>query len=103
LGQDVDCQSSLVTPLGHQFLQTVNVWPVLLPDKERTFLQQYSLQKRVLISQHEALIRRASMCSLQVVKVGFMDSNRLLQLLDIFRPALSKSRLCLTVSLFAFL
>jgi hypothetical protein len=74
-----------------------------LPFKYPTFLQQYPLQKGILISQHEALIRRTPMGRLEIMKVGLMNSNGLLQLLDVFRPALSKGCLGLTVSLLPLL
>ena len=40
---------------------------------------------------------------LQIMKIGFMHSNGLLQLLDVFRPALSEGCLGLTVSLLPLL
>jgi hypothetical protein len=40
---------------------------------------------------------------LKVMKIGFMDPDSFLQLLDILRSALSKSSLRLPVTLFPFL
>ena len=44
-----------------------------------------------------------AMGSLQVVKILFMNANRLLELLDVFRAAFTKGGLRLTIALFALL
>lgn len=39
------------------------------------------------------------MCALEVVEVGLVYTNGFLELLDIFRAALAKRSLCLSISL----
>jgi hypothetical protein len=68
-----------------------------------TFLKQDPFQKGVLVSQHETLVRRAPVGGLQVVEIGLMNADGLLELLDILRAALSKGRLSLAVPLLPLL
>lgn len=68
-----------------------------------TFLEQDPLKQRVLISQHEALIRRRAMALLQICQVLLMLLDSCLELLDVLCTSFSESSLCLSVALLAFL
>ena len=68
-----------------------------------TFLQKNALQKRVLVTEHQAFIRCGAMGSLQIVQIRLMDTNRLLELFYVLRAALAEGSLSLPVPLLAFL
>lgn len=70
---------------------------------KRTLFKQDPLQQGVLVSEHEALICRASVGGLEAVEVRLMDSDGLLELLDVLSAALTESRLGLSVPLLALL
>lgn len=70
---------------------------------ELTFLEKYTFEERVLVSQHQTLVGSRPVSRLEVVEVGLMDTDSLLELLDVLGASLAKSSLCLTVTLLAFL
>ena len=67
------------------------------------FLEQDALEKRVFVAQHEALIGSIAVSTLQVVQVGLVDTDGLLELLDVLGTALTEGSLGLSVSLLALL
>jgi len=72
------------------------------PDsKRRTLLQQDSLKKRILVAEHETLIRGAAVALLQRLQCLFMVLDGGLELLDVFGATLSERSLCLPVPLLA--
>jgi hypothetical protein len=68
-----------------------------------TFLQQDAFQKRVFVTQHQTLVGGMAMGSLKVGQILLMSPDGFLELLDVLGPALSESRLSLTVPLFSLL
>jgi hypothetical protein len=67
-----------------------------------TLLEQDTLKQRVLIAQHQTFVGSCAMRCLQVVKIGFVNTNGLFKLLDVFGSTFSKSSLCLSVALLTF-
>lgn len=65
------------------------------------FLEEDTFQKRVLVTQHQALVRSMAVGRLQVVEILLMDTDRLLQLLDVLCSPFTESCLSLAVTLFA--
>jgi len=63
-------------------------------------LEEDSLQKRVLVTQHQALVRGMAVGRLQVVEILLVNTDRLFQLLDVLGAALPESGLSLAVALF---
>ena len=74
-----------------------------MEEKSLTFFQQNSLKQRVLVSQHQALVCCGTVALLQSMQRVLLSLYGGLQLLDIFCPPLSESRLSLTVPLLSFL
>ena len=66
---------------------------------EPTFFEQYPFQQRVLVAEHQTLIRCVAVTLLQGLQSVFMMLDRRLQLLDIFRSPLPESGLSLTIPL----
>lgn len=66
-------------------------------------LEEYALEQRVLISQHQTLVRGGTMSSIQVSQGLLLDTDGLLELLDVLGSALPKSCLSLAVSLLPLL
>jgi hypothetical protein len=66
-------------------------------------LEQDTLQKRVLVTQHQTLIRGMAVGRLQVVEILLMNTDRLLQLLDVLGPPLAEGSLSLAVALLSLL
>lgn len=64
-----------------------------------TLLEQYPFQQRILVPEHQTLIRRVAVTLLQCLQSVFMVLDRRLQLLDILCSPLPKSGLSLTVPL----
>lgn len=71
--------------------------------KVRTFFKKDSLQQRIFISQHQTLIGSVSVSRLQIVQVGFVNPDCLLELLDVLGATLAECGLGLSVALFALL
>lgn len=68
-----------------------------------TFLEEDALQQRVLITKHQALVGCGAVCRLQVVQIGLVDADGLLELLDVLRPTFPECGLRLAIALLAFL
>ena len=64
-----------------------------------TLLEQYPFQQRVLVPEHQALVRRVAVTQLQGLQSVFMMLDRRLQLLDVLGPSLPEGGLRLTVPL----
>ena len=67
-----------------------------------TFFQENSLQKRVLVTEHQTLICRAAVTLLKRLERLLIVFDGGLELLDIFRPPFTKRGLRLSVSLLSF-
>lgn len=65
--------------------------------------KENTLEEGVLVPQHQTFVGGGAVGRLEVVEVGLMDANGLLELLDVLSAALSESGLGLSVSLFALL
>ena len=68
-----------------------------------TFFQQDTLEQRVFIAQHQALVGSRTMTLLQRAKSIFVLLDRRLKLLDVLGPAFSERSLSLPIPLLAFL
>lgn len=68
-----------------------------------TFLEQNSLQQRVLVPQHKTFVGRAAVALLETLQILLMELDRSFQLLDVFGTPLTEGSLCLTVALLALL
>lgn len=66
-------------------------------------LEEYALEQRVLIPQHKTLVRGGTMSSIQISQGLLLDTDSLLELLDVLGSPLSKSCLSLAVSLLPLL
>lgn len=66
-------------------------------------LEEYALEQRVLISQHQTLVRGGTMSSIQISQRLLLDTDSLLELLDVLGSPLSKRCLGLAVSLLPLL
>jgi hypothetical protein len=67
-----------------------------------TFFQENSLQERVLVTEHQTLIRRAAVTLLKRLERLLIVFDGSLELLDIFRPPFTKRGLRLSISLLSF-
>lgn len=68
-----------------------------------TFLEQDTLEQRVLVAQHQALVSSATMGCLEVVEIGLVDPDGLFELLDVLCAPFSERGLRLPVPLLALL
>lgn len=66
-----------------------------------TLFKKDSLQEGVLIAKHQTLIGSSAVGRLEVVKVGLMDANGFLELLDVFGSSFSEGCLRLSITLLA--
>lgn len=65
--------------------------------------EEYALEQRVLISQHQTLVRGGTMSSIQISQRLLLDTDSLFKLLDVLGSPLSKRCLSLAVSLLPLL
>jgi hypothetical protein len=68
-----------------------------------SFFKKNTLEKRVLISKHQAFVGGSAVGRLKVMEVGLMDADGLFELLYVFSSTFSKSSLSLSVPLLSFL
>lgn len=68
-----------------------------------TLLEKDALQQGVLVAKHQTLIGGCSMSTLEIVQVGLVNTDSLLELLDVLGATLAESSLSLAVTLLAFL
>lgn len=68
-----------------------------------TFLQENSLEQRILVPEHQALISGRTMTLLEGPQSVFVLLDRCLELLDVLGSTFSERRLGLSVALFALL
>jgi hypothetical protein len=68
-----------------------------------TLFQEDAFQQGVLIAQHQALVSRVAMSSLEIGQVLLVGADGFFQLLDVLGPPLTESGLGLAVSLLPFL
>jgi hypothetical protein len=68
-----------------------------------TFLYQYALEERILVSQHQTLVGRGAMACLQGLNGFLLQLDGALQLFNIFCAAFSERRLGLSIALLALL
>lgn len=68
-----------------------------------TFLYQYALEERILVSQHQTLVGGRAMACLQVLQRFLLHLDVALQLFNVFRAAFAKRGLGLPVALLPFL
>lgn len=66
-------------------------------------LEENALKQRVLVSQHQTLVRSGAVGSVQVGQRLFLNADSLLKLFDVLGPALAESCLSLAVALLALL
>lgn len=66
-------------------------------------LEQNALKQRVFVPQHEALISCGAMSSIEIGQGLLLDTDCLLQLLDVLCPPFSESSLRLSVPLLPLL
>lgn len=66
-----------------------------------TLFKKDSLQEGVLITKHQTLVGSSAVGRLEAVKVGLMDADSFLELLDIFGSSLSEGCLRLSIALLA--
>lgn len=71
--------------------------------QQRTLLQQDSLKKRILVTEHETFISRTTVTLLQSLQCLFMVLDGGLELLDVFGAPLSECSLSLPIPLLALL
>jgi hypothetical protein len=71
--------------------------------KQRTLLQQDSLKKRILVTEHETFVSGTTVTLLQGLQRVFMVLDGGLELLDVLGAPLSERSLSLPVSLLALL
>lgn len=88
-------------------MSRAQVWTARLSSKlslhVNALLKKNALQERVLVAEHQTFIGSCSMGTLQIVQVGLMHANSLLELLDVLSTTLSESGLRLAIALLAFL
>ena len=68
-----------------------------------TFLEENALQERVLVPQHQTLVRGIAVGGLEAVEVLLVHADRLLELLDVLGAAFAESSLGLAVPLLPLL
>lgn len=68
-----------------------------------TFLEKDTFEQRVLVSEHQALVRGRAVALLETLKRLILMLDRGLELLDILRPPFSKGCLGLTIPLLSLL
>lgn len=68
-----------------------------------TFLQENSLEQRILVPEHQALISGRTMTLLEGPQSVFVLLDRCLELLDVLGSTFSERRLGLSVALLALL
>ena len=68
-----------------------------------TFLEENSLEKRVLVPEHQTLVRGAAVILLEGLQAFLVVFDGIFELLDVLRAPLAESSLSLSVALFAFL
>lgn len=66
-------------------------------------LKKDALKQGVLVSQHETLVRCSPMGRIEVRQCLLLDTDGLLELLDVLRTSLPESSLSLAVPLFSLL
>jgi hypothetical protein len=65
----------------------------------QTFLEKNAFQQRILIPEHQTLIRCIAVRRLQTVKILFVNLNGILELLDVLGTPFPECSLGLTVPL----
>lgn len=66
-------------------------------------LEEDALKQRVLVSQHQTLVRSSTVGSVQISQRLFLNTDGLLKLFDVLGPPLAESCLSLAVALLALL
>lgn len=72
-------------------------------DGARTLLEQDALEQRVFVPQHQTLVGGGAVGGLEIVEVRLVDTDSLLELLDVLGATLAERGLSLAVPLLAFL
>lgn len=105
LVRGLDCRFWRAVQPEHRCLRGVSTRGTGQPgaDTKQTLFEENTLKKRVLVSQHQALVSSAAVGGLQTGEVGFMGANGVLELFDVLGSTLAESRLSLAVSLLALL
>lgn len=68
-----------------------------------SFLEQYSLKQRILVSEHETFVGGSALALLKTREGFFILLDRGLKLFNVLRSPFSKGSLCLPIPLFALL
>jgi hypothetical protein len=68
-----------------------------------TFFQQNTLEQRILVPKHQALVRRCPMTLLEVLESLFMVLDGSFELLDVLGTSLTERGLRLAISLLPLL
>lgn len=106
MGEDSGCHFSSVIQPEHQYLFKAIPFSTVRGSggqKIRTFFQENSLQKRVLVTKHQTLICRTPVTLLKRLERLLIMFDSSLKLLNVLRPPFTERGLRLSVSLLSFL